>query len=249
MLQFVEFKSKPLDLPIFDKMKSLFTVSLLLLGVLSSCLNGQAEETQVYYNDFEQDSRLNGKSEGLGFIDFAFQSSYQTFLFDNSQVLGRFGWAAILLKLNDLPTHDYIKLEFDLYVHDSWEGDGLRGNGEDVFILNFDEVNLYFSSIVNTKCLTKECAATQSFPNTIKTVSNPENAMVSDASLPGVCYFDGEIGGSKKIHFSELRLHSAPKMEIKFGTDLKEAGEDLCFKSWSIDNIVVSTIKIPDLSS
>lgn len=225
---------------------NLYFYIIFFILIVSGCLQGQVEETQIYFNNFEQDSRLNGEIEGLGFLDFNFQSNYQTFYFDESQVLGRFGWAAFKIRLDDLPEHDYITLEFDLYIHDHWEGNNNEGL-EDVFILDFDKQNLYFSSILNTKCMDQSCDGRQSFPGNLNKASYPENANTANYTLPGICYFEGELGGSKKIHFNERRFHQSQEMVIKIGTDIKNVGEDLCNKSWSVDNIVISTLRIPDL--
>jgi hypothetical protein len=218
----------------------------MIICSLSGCLKGQPEEELVYFNNFEQESRLEGAAQNKGYLTSTYGPNITT-EYNHSTVLGRFGTGGVLINLEQLPAHDYIRIEFDLYIHDSWEGNGLRGNGEDVFILNLDETTLYFSSIINTKCLDKNCTEKQSFPAIIRAGVNPENAFVTDPSLPGACYWSGDKGGTKKIRITELYPHSNIISTIKIGADIKDAGDDLCFKSWSVDNIMITTLQIPDL--
>ncbi len=228
-------------------MRSIYISSLSILLILTGCLQGQPEEQVVYFNNFEQESRLEGASEFNGYIETTIQGANPTSQFNGSTVLGRFGTGGLFIKLLQLPAHDYIKIEYDLFIHDSWEGNGERGNGEDVIILNLDNTTLYFSSVINTKCLDRNCESIQSFPDIIRVRNNPENANVFDPSLPGVCHWRNELGGSKHIKISELYPHSVLESTITIGADIKDTGEDLCFKSWSIDNVVITTITIPDL--
>ncbi|KOF03980.1 hypothetical protein OB69_02955 [Roseivirga seohaensis subsp. aquiponti] len=226
-------------------MKNTFSLLFILnIIALTSCTNGQPEETLVYSNDFEGSSLVQKE---FGSINYAYNTSEKWFKFDGNTVLGRFGLGGIIIELKDLPTHDYFIVEYDFYVHDNWEGNGLRGNGEDVLIFNVDNTSIYFSSIINSKCIDQNCDTVQSFPDVIKSRTNPENANVTNPNLPGVCYWKGEIGGSKKFHIKELIPHSSVSSNITIGADIKDAGSDLCFKSWSVDNIKVTTVRVIDL--
>jgi len=180
----------------------------------------------------------------MQFVTPAVQSYFN---FNGSRVLGRFARGGIEIFFEDLEAHDFVQVSYDLYIHDNWEGNGLRGNGEDVTILSIGPTTVFFSSIINTKCLGQNCTTVQSFPSIIRERSHPENANVTDPSLPGVCLWKGEIGGSKRIRVEERRFHTAANLRVNIAADIKDAGADLCNKSWSIDNLQIKTIRVVDL--
>lgn len=220
-------------------------MSFVIICSLFSCLNGQPIQEVIYQNNFEEKSLFENQSNLKintlpQFIDRFNQ-------FNGSTVFGNHGTGSIILTFDSLTTHDYMDIEFDLYIHDQWEGNGLRGNGEDVFILNLDQSTIYFSSIINTRCLDRQCESRQSFPEIISRTQHYENANVENPNLFGWCSWSKEIGGSKKIHIKELYPHNGSSARIQIGADIKDTGQDLCFKSWSIDNLKISTLAIPDL--
>lgn len=216
---------------------------VLILALASGCLRGQPEEKIIFDLDFEDD-RI---SQGESFLQFGATASQKYFNFNGSRVLGRFARAGIDILFENLEEHDFVEVSYDLYIHDNWEGNGLRGNGEDVIILNIGPTTVFFSSILNTKCIDQSCTGVQSFPNIIRTISNPENADVADPTLPGVCKWAGEVGGTKKIRVEERRFHSASDLRVNIAADIKDAGADFCNKSWSIDNLQIKTIRVVDL--
>ena len=227
-------------------MKLLINCSIYLtLLAFISCSSQDDLETLVFNHDFED------SIPEISYID----STYTTydkiderfFEYNDSRNLGRFGTGGMTLNLEGLPEHQWMRISFDFFVHDKWEGNGERGNGEDVVIFNVDETNFHFSSIVNTKCTGQDCIAVQSFPNKINRGNNPENADVNDPFLPGVCHFEGEIGGSKLIKFAYRIQHSSENVRINIAAGIKDAGPDLCLKSWSIDNLKVSVISLAEI--
>ena len=225
------------------KRKRVSAVLLFLwMCALSGCLNGQLEEIVIYEDDFENSSPNAIIPPENGFIQFGKIDSYQ-----GSNVMGRYGTGGFFINLFELPPHDQLRITFDLYIHDGWEGNRPSvDGGEDVFILNLNRSLIYFSSIINTQCLGFDCGTIQSFPNFLGT-DNPENAGVADPNLPGVCLFAGEAGGTKRFRIDRVLPHSSEDVVLQIGADIKNAGEDLCNKSWSIDNIKITSIRIPDL--
>jgi len=224
----------------------IFRVSVLAFFILflNSCISQDAEELTIYFNDYESDE------QAYTAVDTAY-SSYDQISevfsnFNKTRTLGRFGTGGLTLNIEGIEEHQWIRISFDFYVHDKWEGNGLRGNGQDVMILNIDKRNVYFSSIVNTKCQTYDCEEIQSFPNRIGEGNNKENAGIEDPSLPGVCFYKDEIGGSKLIRYTEVFQHTSTNLEINIAAGIKDAGPDLCLKSWSIDNMKISTISLPE---
>lgn len=217
-----------------------FTTLFTVLG----CGERLVDEQVIFWDDFEPNNSAHVGSDSSYYLYHNANERYVNF--NGSRNLGLFERGGITLNLEGIPEHDYIRISFDLYIHDKWEGNGERGNGEDVFIMNIDRATLYFSSIINTKCQTKDCETVQSFPDIINVRDNPENAEVKDASLPGVCHFKGERGGSKLIQIARRYPHGANQLQLKIAADIKDAGIDLCLKSWSIDNLKITTIELPE---
>ena len=62
-----------------------------------------------YFEDFE----LGASSEW---------TSSSTFSYEGSQLLGRYGNNNIALNLSNLPAHDSVRVEFDLFIGDTWDG-------------------------------------------------------------------------------------------------------------------------------
>lgn len=215
----------------------------IIFGTLLGCSVNQVEELVVYKNTYEEFSPLNQFNIDNTFtIYHRTQESY--FDFNGSRNFGRFETGGFTQVIEGLKDHQYVKIEFDFFVHDKWEGNGEPGVGEDVLIFNIDNSSIHFSSIINTKCLDRNCEAMQSFPATIGLQSNPENAGVFDPTLPGVCHFKDEIGGSKQIKISKLFPHVSEELRVTIASGIKNAGPDLCLKSWSVDNLKISTINL-----
>ena len=86
-------------------------------------------EITVYDNNFE--------SEDYTGIEGVFVS-----VFEGNRVMGFFNKRGFNLNLSDLPDHDFIHLTFDLYIHDSWEGNAsLEGEAldeKDSWVLEID---------------------------------------------------------------------------------------------------------------
>ena len=221
---------------------SLF-LSILVITTMG-CSKYQVEERVIFLDSFEP---FNGMESNVGNSSYTYLNSNERYFnFNGSRNLGRFERGGIILKLSEIEEHDFVRISFDLYIHDKWEGNGERGNGEDVFIMNLDGTTFYFSSIINTKCQTQNCNATQSFPNIIGTAQNPENAEVTNPTLPGVCHFKDEPGGSKLIKIVILSPHLSTNLNLTVAADIKDAGADLCLKSWSIDNLKISSLELPE---
>ena len=86
-------------------------IFLLVLATLFSCIESdQFQGNEIFYNnDFE-----NG--------DFDAIDGAQIMTFNNTTVLGNYNNDGFSLNLNNIGPHDYIYISFDLYIHDSWDG-------------------------------------------------------------------------------------------------------------------------------
>ena len=224
-----------------------FLCGIIIILQLSGCLRNQPKQILLYENNFEE-KRLNIDSTGFGplfNITPSFKGQFNPF--DGSTVFGNHGRGSIFIEFFSLPRHDYVKMEFDLYIHDQWQGNGNSDIEPDIFILNLDESTIYYSTIINTGCQGFSCESYQSFPDIINIRNNRENANIENSSLYGWCSWNEQLGGSKKIRITKLYPHTLNTALIHIGADLKDTGSDLCTKSWSIDNLSISIIEIPEL--
>ena len=95
-------------------------LAVILMGLLLMCSTGASNvfASTVYTNDFESGS--------LGAIQNA--QVKETEGYKNHGFGDYYAWSdaketnAITLQLNDLPEHSYLKIEFDLAVINSWDG-------------------------------------------------------------------------------------------------------------------------------
>jgi hypothetical protein len=67
-----------------------------------------------YQTDYTQNFQT------VPFLEF---SSNNSITFNGSKTLGPFANDSISFNLTVLPPHDSIRVTFDLYIHDTWEGD------------------------------------------------------------------------------------------------------------------------------
>jgi len=221
--------------------KRILTIVVIMVSFcLFGCTFDQVDELVIYHHTYEQFSPLEQKGHNIAFTTYH-NAEERYFAFDGDRNLGRFERGGITQVIEGIIPHNYIRVQFDLYIHDKWEGNGLRGNGQDVFIFKIDNSTLHFSSIINTKCLDRNCEASQSFPNIIGQGTNPENAGINRADLLGVCHYKDESGGTKLIKIDQLFPHASKNLSINIAADIKESGSDLCLKSWSLDNLKVTT--------
>ena len=147
-------------------------IFLLVLVTLFSC--GKSDELQsielFYNNDFE--------SGDLDAIDGA-----QLMTFNNTTVLGNYNNNGFSLNLNNIGPHDYIYISFDLYIHDSWDGNfnNFDPDQSDAWFIelisDFDTdggtpFNVWETSFSNSVCNTAFCLR-QSYPGVFPTENLP----------------------------------------------------------------------------
>jgi PKD repeat protein len=149
---------------------------------------------------------------------------------NGGSVLGNMGAQQAILNLTNIPSHDFITVDYDLYIHDSWDGNNTN-SGPDVFnmIVNGDtSIHTTFSnwnfSPYNT----------QAYPNNIP-ASNPNFTGALATNLPTAC--NSSVSTlSAKYHISKTIAHTAASLTLL----LEAVGTEIaCNESWSIDNLVI----------
>ena len=92
--------------PIANKTFLWIMITLLSCG---KSADGIESNELIYNNDFESGDLIS--------IDGA-----QLITFNNTNLLGNYNNDGFSLNLNNIGTHDLIYISFDLYIHDSWDG-------------------------------------------------------------------------------------------------------------------------------
>ena len=119
-----------------------FLILVLFLTVsLSGCKKEVQSELMAYFNDFES-------SGAAGIINL------KIFNFNNSKVAGNYNNEELLIEINNLPKHQVAVIEFDLFIHDTWDGNSVAGGGvggPDIWRFSVDGshyINTTFSMVI-----------------------------------------------------------------------------------------------------
>ncbi len=208
---------------------------LVLIFNFSSCAKTVQKEEVFYYNDFESD-------------DFSGISNGYLFEYNGSTVLGRYNQSGFELLLTDLPTHDLIQISFDLFIHDSWDGDKLgidEVDGPDIWQMLIDEEMYISASFSNNACVNANgvFCPPQSYPANYPNTNNYPRQGAYQVNLPGACH---PHGTTTLYKITKTISHSKSTLLLQCVDQLvqKNTDDPNCDESWSVDNIKVSTIKL-----
>ena len=214
-----------------------FLIVLFINMVLfSSCFKNLPDKAVVYNNDFESGSQHKLTVVNLnGVVD-----SVKTFQFNGGKVFGNFNNNRIELKLDSLPTHNTLKITFDLYIHDKWDGDYLIPGGNnipDAWQMLLDGGQIHVTTFSNSNF-------GQSYPKNYVagTPSNPARSDAWDTNLPGLCTLKSSPNGSTLYKIEITTAHTNNRANISCNDALQPFGS-FCQKSWSIDNLMVTAIQ------
>lgn len=207
----------------------LFTV---MPALFYSCFKDLPKRSIVYQNDFE-----TKKNTGIdvynanGLVDTPTIAGFM-----GGHVFGRFNNNFLYLKVKDLPPHSILKITFDLYIHDKWDGDYIApGNSlPDAWVMNLDNNPLYLTTFSNG-------TYRQSYPAdyTAGGFKNPPKADAWATDFPGACSLQGSANGTTLYKIEKTTSHTSDSLVITMNDVLQPPG-DYCLKSWSIDNLVLT---------
>lgn len=138
--------------------------------------------------------------------------------------LGRFGNDAVTLSLSNLPTHDRIEVEFDLFVIRTWDGNDTT-NGPDYWELRVDGVRRFQTTFNN------HTDGTQSYPDEYWS-SNPA---YTGAVERGTLGYDPDA----VYHIKKSFEHTVDTLQLEFSARNLES---LSNESWGLDNVRVRLI-------
>ncbi|MDQ1141139.1 hypothetical protein [Pedobacter agri] len=208
---------------------------LISVCVLTSCAKEVTDDQQVYFNDFE--SQPNKQI-----------SNAVTETYNGTTVLGRFNASGFDLNLNDLPAHKLVEISFDLYIHDSWDGNKTSSgvDGPDLWKMIVDG-NLYVNaSFSNEDCDNSGFCPPQSYPSDYPNSNNNPKTGAANPNLPGVCNLAGKTGGTILYKITKTIEHSKASLLMQCRDQLIQtnAPDPKCDESWSIDNLRVKVINL-----
>ena len=205
--------------------------------LLAGCKDSSLEpEITIYDNNFE--------SEDYTDIEGVFIS-----IFEGNRVMGFFNKRGFNLNLSDLPDHDFIHLTFDLYIHDSWEGNAsLEGEAldeKDSWVLEIDTARnqtvgdriYYETTFSNGLCIPSFCY-TQSFPDQFPSTNDARKEVAEVTN--GWCSWLDTPNGTSIYKMDLVFQHTDRNAVLSFYDKLNG---NLCDESWSLDNLSVSLIK------
>lgn len=218
--------------------KSFYSYYALFFGCLfifASC-KGLQKETIVYQNNFENESLAKITNGKIG-------------EYNGSKVIGRYSENGFELRLDSLPKHDLIQISFDLYIHDTWDGNAAKPEGPDIWIMNIDGWSAIYATIASGLCA--DC--TQSYPILQPTIENNRfnfynykpNSNAIQTDLPGACKLQGTKGGTVKYRILRTIEHTGSTLSVGCYAQLEDTDpvNKNCNESWSVDNIKIKAIE------
>ncbi len=163
-----------------------------------------------YYEDFQ-------------LTPFGFWSTNNRVPFNSTWAIGPFCNDTISFSYSGLPDHDSVIVDFDLYIHDEWDGNCTPAGTDNFRFLNG------FSTLLNTTFSNKS-ACTQNYPSN----NSPFTSGATTAGLSNRCY---STGSSTLYHISKRFRHSNTTLDLSWLGNLKDP--DVCNNSWSMDNVAI----------
>ena len=209
-------------------MNKLYLLAFLL--IVCSCNNKVQSEKIVYTNDFENNN-LSGIKDGI------------ITPYNNTSVLGQFNNGGFELSVNNLSRHQLITITFDLYIHDSWDGNKLTPDGPDIWRMLVDNNIFIDATFSNDACSGGGFCPPQSYPfNYPNNYNNPKTGAYR-VDLPGVCHL---INGTSMYKITKTFKHTNSAMILQCLDKLVQPNspDPKCDESWSVDNIIVKAITL-----
>ena len=130
---------------------------LLILLIFYSCSYPEMIRNEIIFeSDFE--SGINKNIDGGSILEF-----------NNTFLIGNFNNDGFSLNIEDIGSHDYIAISFDLYIHGTWDGNfnGFENNDKpDKWIIEFNpgmdlyknpSTDYFITTFSNSPCFSNYC--------------------------------------------------------------------------------------------
>ncbi|WCT14901.1 hypothetical protein [Mucilaginibacter jinjuensis] len=213
-----------------------FTLLFSVMTFLGACTKTQVKsETVVYSNDFESGDVKNIANGAIT-------------VFNGTHVLGRYNSNGFALTVANLPKHDLVEVTFDLYIHDTWDGNNIDNgySGPDLWSFLVDGSSYIHTSFSNADCPAGVFCTPQAYPNNYPNNNNNPKAGAYNTNLPGACYWASKPNGTTEYKISKQINHTDNTLLMQCIGDLvqKNVADPMCDESWSVDNIVIKAIAL-----
>jgi hypothetical protein len=201
-----------------------------------------AQDTVIYRNDFND-------PPGTTYPEWTADRSQTPAVIESAnhsqRFLGEFGGEKLVnarpfvrvdqtvrLSLNSLPPHQRLKIEFDLYVLKSWDGDN-SNYGPDRWKLSVARGPVLLDATFSNNHKTGDFdLSLQSYP----TAGSPAQTAAAAVNTLGYRFFGDAI-----YHLAYTFDHSARSVEFEFSSSLFE-GKGIEDESWGLDNVRVTRV-------
>jgi hypothetical protein len=146
------------------------------------------------------------------------------------EFLGRFGNGTVRLSLNTLPPHSVVTVSFNLFVIQSWDGEGTcNSSGPDLWNFAIPGVR----TLLNTTFANFNGCA-QSFPDNFGAGSHPAYTGAAEIYTLGYSWLGTRTDGVYRLTFTVPHSGSSIAMDFT-GANLQGVGDE----SWGLDDVVV----------
>ncbi len=215
--------------------------AVMIFMTILSCQQEFEFAAVIYENDFEDSTTFNGLTR------------HMTLQFDNSQMLGNYHDGGFELHMIDLPDHEILQFEFDLYILDSWDGNNAGNNGPDRWFMEvkrewkFNDQSAedfkFETTFSNTGdpsrglCFQELHCIPQSYPNRFPNFNLPRTEAVS--RMNGLCLHRDRSNGASKYRITQTIFHDYSELHLFFYDSLVQdnAFSEPCDESWALDNL------------
>ncbi|MFY7733960.1 MAG: SdrD B-like domain-containing protein, partial [Bacteroidia bacterium] len=182
-------------------------------------LSGSGSSLSLYANNFNSSIGSNWTFPATSPANVPSILSY-----NGENMLGALQGQKAEFNIAGLPSHNSVKIDFDLYIFDTWDGNDIWV-GEDKWKMDVDNTNIINTTFSNFNY------RTQAYPGNIPAI-NPNGSGSIANNLPAICNLGGGAFTSK-YHISKTIPHTANALKVVLeGLGL----EELCNESWAFDN-------------
>lgn len=202
---------------------------------LISCKKTIRSEVEVYNNNFETGNLSNIQNGIIG-------------QFNASSILGQYNNGNFALTVNNLPKHDLVTVNFDLYIHDSWDGNKSAPDGPDIWEMLVDGNPYINTTFSNDPCATGGgiFCAPQAYPFDYPNSDHNPKSGAYKTNLPGFCSKKNDPNGTTMYKIEKTFRHSNSSLLLQCLDQLVQTNtsDPKCDESWSVDNIIIKTITL-----
>lgn len=204
----------------------------IFIGLLSSCTASLESESIIYSNDFSD-------------LDLAGFENGRLFIFEGDTVAGYYHNEEVAVTLNNLPSHELLKVTIEVIAHDSWDGNPDDGiSGPDYWFFGVDDQEIFRTTFSNTVCGSTYCLY-QSYPAPYFKQNVPKSGAM-DTNLPGLCLFGASDNYSTKYSISKIFEHTNSDARVYMNSELRQdnSPDPVCDESWSISKIEIKALTL-----